>query len=147
MKRRLLLVVALAAPLFAWRLGRPGFSDTEGMYAEPAREMVITGDWVTPRMNGEPFLTKPPLAYWLAAGVMAVAGPTELARVGSTLAALGTVLVTGALGMDLFGEGAGVPPAAAGRLAPRARVEWAGGLKLDLPDARFRFGRDLLRAG
>ena len=43
---------------------------------------------------------------------------------------------------SLFGEGAGVPPAAAGRLAPRARVEWAGGLKLDLPDARFRFGRD-----
>ena len=111
MKRRLLLVVALAAPLFAWRLGRPGFSDTEGMYAEPAREMVLTGDWVTPRMNGEPFLTKPPLAYWLAASVMALAGPTELARVGSTLAALGTVLVTGALGMDLFGEGAGLAAA------------------------------------
>ena len=112
MKRRLLLVVALAAPLFAWRLGRPGFSDTEGMYAEPAREMVLTGDWVTPRMNGEPFLTKPPLAYWLAASVMALAGPTELARVGPTLAALGTVLVTGALGMDLFGEGAGLAAAA-----------------------------------
>ena len=111
MKRRLLLVVALAAPLFAWRLGRPGFSDTEGMYAEPAREMVLTGDWVTPRMNGEPFLTKPPLAYWLAASVMALAGPTELARVGPTLAALGTVLVTGGLGMDLFGEGAGLAAA------------------------------------
>jgi len=112
MSRRLLLVVVLAAPLFAWRLGRPGFSDTEGMYAEPAREMVLTGDWVTPRMNGAPFLTKPPLAYWLAAGVMAFAGPTEFARIGSTVAALGTVLITGALGTELFGDGAGLAAAA-----------------------------------
>ena len=112
MSRKLLLVVALAVPLFAWRLGRPGFSDTEGMYAEPAREMVLTGDWVTPRMNGEPFLTKPPLAYWLAAGIMSLAGPTEFARIGSTLAALGTVTITGALGAELFGEGAGLAAAA-----------------------------------
>src|SRR5439155_12231958 len=104
MKRRLLLVVALAAPLFAWRLGRPGFSDTEGMYAEPAREMLLTGDWVTPRMNGEPFLTKPPLAYWLASSVMAAAGPTQLARGGATPAALGTVRITGDLATELAGE-------------------------------------------
>src|SRR5207249_3532250 len=83
-----------------------------GVPAAPAREMVLAGVWVTPRMNGEPFLTKPPLAYWLAASVMALAGPTELARAGSALAALGTVLVTGALGMDLFGEGAGLAAAA-----------------------------------
>ena len=112
MNRKLLLVIALAAPLFAWRLARPGFSDTEGMYAEPAREMVLTGDWVTPRMNGAPFLTKPPLAYWLAASVMALAGPTEFARIGSTLAALGTVLITGVLGTELFGEAAGLAAAA-----------------------------------
>ena len=58
MTRRLLLLVILATPLYVWRLDRPGFSDTEGMFAEPAREMVVSGDWVTPRMNGEPFLTK-----------------------------------------------------------------------------------------
>src|SRR5205823_411070 len=111
MRRRLLLVLVLAAGVFVWRLGRPGFSDTEGMFAEPAREMVETGDWVTPRMNGEPFLTKPPLAYWLAATVMAVRGPTEYARLVPALAALGTVAVTGALGTVLFGEAAGLAAA------------------------------------
>src|SRR5205823_4811635 len=93
MRRRLLLVLVLAAGVFVWRLGRPGFSDTEGMFAEPAREMVESGDWVTPRMNGEPFLTKPPLAYWLAATVMAVRGPTEYARLVPALAALDKGLV------------------------------------------------------
>ena len=37
MSRRLLAVLLVASPLFFWRLGRPGFSDTEGMFAEPAR--------------------------------------------------------------------------------------------------------------
>src|SRR5256884_3575510 len=103
MSRRLLAVLLVASPLFFWRLGRPGFSDTEGMFAEPAREMVVSGDWVTPRMNGEPFLTKPPLMYWLPASVFMLAGPTEYARLWSVLAALATVAATGALGPELFG--------------------------------------------
>jgi len=104
---RLFLLVILVTPLFAWRLNHPGFSDTEGMFAEPAREMVVSGDWITPRMNGEPFLTKPPLMYWLPAAVFAVVGPTEYARFWSVLAALATVVATGALGRELFGEAAG----------------------------------------
>jgi hypothetical protein len=39
MTPRLLLVLLLSLPVFAWRIDRPGFSDTEGMFAEPAREM------------------------------------------------------------------------------------------------------------
>lgn len=111
MTRRLLLLVILAAPLYVWRLDRPGFSDTEGMFAEPAREMVESGDWVTPRMNGEPFLTKPPLMYWLPATTFVLAGPTEYARLWSVLAALATVAVTGLLGRELFGEAAGITAA------------------------------------
>src|SRR5256712_5090848 len=111
MTRRLLAVVVVGSPLFFWRLGRPGFSDTEGMFAEPAREMVVTGDWVTPRMNGEPFLTKPPLMYWLSAALFTLTGPTEHARLWPALAGLGTVALTGALGGLLFGEGAGVTAA------------------------------------
>ena len=111
MSRRLVAVLVVVAPLFFWRLGRPGFSDTEGMFAEPAREMLASGDWVTPRMNGEPFLTKPPLMYWLSAALFTLTGPTEHARLWPALAGLGTVAVTGALGALLFGEGAGVAAA------------------------------------
>jgi 4-amino-4-deoxy-L-arabinose transferase-like glycosyltransferase len=111
MTRRLLLLVILVAPLYVWQLDRPGFSDTEGMFAEPAREMAVSGDWVTPRMNGAPFLTKPPLMYWLPAAIFTLTGPTEYARVWSVLAALATVAATGALGQELFGEMAGIAAA------------------------------------
>ncbi len=112
MTRRLLLLLVLAAPLYLWRLDQPGFSDTEGMFAEPAREMVESGDWITPHMNGEPFLTKPPLMYWLPATTFTVVGPTEYARLWSVFAALATVFVTGVLGQELFGGVAGLTAAA-----------------------------------
>ena len=44
-------------------------SPTETRYAEIAREMVMNGDWLIPRIEGTPHLDKPPLAYWaFAAG-------------------------------------------------------------------------------
>jgi 4-amino-4-deoxy-L-arabinose transferase-like glycosyltransferase len=111
MTPRMLLVLLLAVPILTWRIARPGFSDTEGMFAEPAREMVLTGDWITPRMNGEPFLTKPPVMYWLPAALFTITGPTEYARLWPALAALATVAVTGALGCELFGETVGLTAA------------------------------------
>jgi len=111
MIRKLFVLLILAAPLYVWRLDRPGFSDTEGMFAEPAREIVVSGDWVTPHMNGEPFLTKPPLMYWLPATMFTLIGPTEYARLWSVLAALATVYVTGLLGRELYGEAAGLTAA------------------------------------
>src|SRR5260221_12468597 len=107
MSRRLVVLFAFTALLFAWRLGRPGFSDSEGMFAEPAREMATTNDWVTPRMNGEPFFTKPPLMYWLPAALFVVEGPTELARVWPAAAALATGAATVGLGAELLGWPAG----------------------------------------
>jgi 4-amino-4-deoxy-L-arabinose transferase-like glycosyltransferase len=81
------------------------------MFAEPAREMEESRDWVTPHMNGEPFLTKPPLMYWLPAVMFVLVGPTEYARLWSVLAALATVLVTGMLGQELFDEMTGLTAA------------------------------------
>jgi len=112
MRRGLFLLLAAITPVYVWRLSQPGFSDTEGMFAEPAWEMVESGDWITPRMNGEPFLTKPPLMYWLPAMTFAGMGPTEYARLWPMGAALATVFVTGLIGQELFGEVAGLTAAA-----------------------------------
>ncbi len=39
----------------------------EGRYGELAREMAVTGDWVTPRLDGLKYFEKPPLQYWVTA--------------------------------------------------------------------------------
>src|SRR5690349_4395846 len=70
-----------AGLLLAIRLDRPAFFDNEGRYADVAREMLRLGDWVTPHLDFSVFLNKPPLLYWLAAGIFHVFGPTEWARV------------------------------------------------------------------
>lgn len=53
---------------------RPLNIPDEGRYPEVAREMLLTGDFVTPRNNGVVFLDKPALYYWLQALAMAVFG-------------------------------------------------------------------------
>src|SRR5687768_13967916 len=76
----LLLILALSGLVFLWSLGRSGIFDLdEGLYAEAAREMRLTGDWVTPRVNGAPFFEKPPLIYWLAALSIRFLGTNEFA--------------------------------------------------------------------
>lgn len=46
----------------------------EGRYAEVSREMVSSGDYVTPRINDIVFLHKPPLSYWLQAAAIKTFG-------------------------------------------------------------------------
>ncbi len=41
----------------------------EGRYAEIPREMVVSGDWLTPRLNGIKYFEKPALQYWITAAV------------------------------------------------------------------------------
>lgn len=61
---------------------------TDARYAEIGREMLASGDWLTPRLNGVTHLDKPPLAYWSIAGGMRVLGVNETgARIGIALAA------------------------------------------------------------
>ena len=75
-----LFVLAFASFLFLFKLGdRPLRNPDEGRYAEIAKEMVETGDWVEPRLYGIDYLRKPPLLYWLVAGSFKVFGFTEFA--------------------------------------------------------------------
>ena len=53
------------------------FMPDEGRYADIAREMLDSNDWVTPRLNGIKYLEKPPLQYWATAGAFAAFGADE----------------------------------------------------------------------
>jgi len=81
----LLLIVWLA--LF-WNLGSTGLIDeTEPLFAEAARQMTVTGDWITPFFNGITRFDKPPLIYWLMAIAYQIFGVNEFAaRLPSALA-------------------------------------------------------------
>src|SRR5690348_7816277 len=46
----------------------------EGRYAEIAREMMVSGDWLAPRYNGYLYFEKPPLQMWMNAATFAVFG-------------------------------------------------------------------------
>jgi 4-amino-4-deoxy-L-arabinose transferase-like glycosyltransferase len=58
---------------------RPLAVPDEGRYGEIGRWMLLSGDWLTPRLNGIPFFHKPPYVYWLEAMSLAVFGVNELA--------------------------------------------------------------------
>jgi len=91
-----LIVLTLCAVTFLWRLGSIGLVDeTEPLFAEAARQMVETGNWVTPYFNGETRFDKPPLVYWLMAMGYEVFGVNEWAvRLPSALSAVGLTLFT-----------------------------------------------------
>ncbi len=84
------------------------FIPDEGRYAEIPREMVATGDWVTPRLNDLKYFEKPPLQYWLTAISLAVFGDDEwTARLPTALLGFLAVLATGFTARRLWGsEGA-----------------------------------------
>lgn len=86
----LLVPLLLSGILFFFRLGTPGLFDAdEPAYAEAAREMQETGDWITPHFNGQPRFDKPALYYWLILLSYRLFGVTEFAvRFWSALAAV-----------------------------------------------------------
>jgi 4-amino-4-deoxy-L-arabinose transferase-like glycosyltransferase len=95
-RRPLLTLCALAALTFVLGLGHAAITDAdEAYYAEAAREMVASGDWLTPRYNFTNRWQKPVLYYWLTAAIYRITGPTEgSARLWSALSGVGLALVT-----------------------------------------------------
>jgi 4-amino-4-deoxy-L-arabinose transferase-like glycosyltransferase len=107
-RRDALVLLAAGVLLLFAGLGRADlFNPDEPREAEMAREMLVSGDPIVPRLDGEPFLEKPPLFYWLVVGAYrAAGGPSEAAaRVVPAIAGLLCLVVTFAMARRLFGDG------------------------------------------
>jgi len=79
----------------------------EPRYAWIARAMATTGDWVTPRLYGQPWFEKPVLYYWLAGAGFLMHLPAEwAARLPSAIAALAAAVAIGWLGRKYYGVAA-----------------------------------------
>lgn len=95
MIRHIGLLLALCGILFFWNLGALGLTDRdEGRNAEAGREMLETGDWMSPTFNYEPRYAKPVLVYWLMSASYKTFGVSEFAaRFPSALFGLALVLM------------------------------------------------------
>jgi 4-amino-4-deoxy-L-arabinose transferase-like glycosyltransferase len=99
----LLLIAALAVIWFAPLGLRHLVPSDEGRYAEMAREMFVTGDWITPRYNGYKYFEKPPLQTWANALTFAWFGIGEWqARLYTALTGFAGVLLIGYTGARVF---------------------------------------------
>lgn len=98
------IIFLLASWTLFWRIGEGSLSDwDEATYAQIAREMVETGDWLTPHWNGFPLHDKPPLVMWvMAAATMITESMISAARLPAALAGLFTIAMTVWLGRSLF---------------------------------------------
>jgi len=98
-----LLIVFAAVLLYA--LGaRTLVPPDEGRYAEMAREMFASGDWITTRLNGIKYFEKPPLQTWMNALSFTLFGLGDWqARLWTGLCGLLGVVLTGVAGTRVFG--------------------------------------------
>ena len=117
----LLWLLLLALPVFLLFLGANTIWEAnEAYYVETPRQMVISGDYVTPMFNGEPRVNKPVLSYWVVAGLYNVFGiSVTVQRVGIALGALGIIGLTFAIGRAIGTPATGVLAALIVATAPR----------------------------
>ena len=92
------VAVLTLAWLTATAWARPLMLPDEGRYVGVAWEMLQSGNWLTPTLNGLPYFHKPPLFYWITAASMSVLGANEWAA--RTAPLLGAWV--GAMAMFLF---------------------------------------------
>jgi 4-amino-4-deoxy-L-arabinose transferase-like glycosyltransferase len=100
-----ILILATLYVCYFSHLGAIGFvGPDEPRYAWIARDMVETGDWVTPRLYGKPWFEKPVLYYWGAALCFKLFGVSEAAaRLPSAISALLATLALAWLALRLYG--------------------------------------------
>jgi 4-amino-4-deoxy-L-arabinose transferase-like glycosyltransferase len=83
--------------------------DVDSTQAQIARNMLASGDWVTARLDGVPYLEKAPLIYWCMAVLYQLLGVHDwVARLPVALASIGLAWLTAAFGVWAFGRRAGL---------------------------------------
>ncbi len=129
------LLVLLCLFTFFWRLGSvPLFDLDEGLYVACSRQMVLSGDYVTPRLNTHqsippyttptPFFEKPIMVYWLSAGAQRLFGTVEwAARLPVATLSLFTTLLIAYMGSWWFGRRAGFFAGVLYAIAPMTIVD------------------------
>jgi 4-amino-4-deoxy-L-arabinose transferase-like glycosyltransferase len=82
--------------------------DVDAVQAQIARNMLTSGDWVTARLDGVPYLEKAPLIYWMIAGCYELLGPHDwVARIPVAFSAVALCWLAAAFGVWAFGRRAG----------------------------------------
>ncbi|MEK6302492.1 MAG: glycosyltransferase family 39 protein [Acidobacteriota bacterium] len=117
----LIVVLTLAATPYFLRLGASSLWDSnEAFYAETPREMIESGDYINPTFNYQPRFNKPPLSYWVVAGLYKLFGVSEsVERLAIALAALVMIATAYGLGRCAFSREAGLLAAIGLAASPR----------------------------
>jgi 4-amino-4-deoxy-L-arabinose transferase-like glycosyltransferase len=114
-------VLAAAIPIFFLYLGANSIWDAnEAFYVETPRQMVHSGDYVTPTFNGQLRFNKPVLSYWIVAGLYRLFGESvTVERAGIAMGAMALIIATVAIGRALRSPATGALAAIVVATAPR----------------------------
>jgi 4-amino-4-deoxy-L-arabinose transferase-like glycosyltransferase len=109
-KKRIWFLLVVVAILWFFGLSARHLADPdEGRYAEIPLRMLLTGDWITPRLNGLKYFEKPPLQYWMTAVAYILFGTSEVAsRLWTSLTGFLAVIATCYAGARLFSLRVGI---------------------------------------
>jgi 4-amino-4-deoxy-L-arabinose transferase-like glycosyltransferase len=106
-----LIVLLVATAIYLGCIISPPslMDDSDAVLAQAARTMLVSGDWVTPRLDGVIYLEKPPLYYWPMMFSYMIFGVHDwAARIPVALSVIGLAWLTAAMGVWAFGRRAGL---------------------------------------
>jgi len=105
-----IIIVMVSALLFLHSLGTVHLFDWDEInFAESAREMIVSGDYMRVQINFEPFWEKPPVFFWLQVVSMKLFGINEFAaRIPNAVCGILTLLTLFLIGRRLHGERFGI---------------------------------------